>query len=81
MGNCQSMLSKDQNLIYDRILQNEPLLNLRCNKKALNAVCKGTYAGIRNSYGKFLDKKVSLKQENGGDVCFEVLCSVCFVVY
>ena len=61
MGNCQSMFSKDQNLIYDRILQNDPLLNLRCNRKALKAICKGTYAGIRNNYEKFLDKKVSLQ--------------------
>ena len=61
MGNCQSMFSKEQNLIYDRILQNDLLLNLRCNKKALAFVCKGTYAGIRNNYGKFLDEKVSLQ--------------------
>ena len=61
MGNCQSMFSKDQILIYDRILQNDRLLNLRCNKKALDFVCKRTYAGIRNNYGKFLDEKVSLQ--------------------
>ena len=61
MGNCQSMFSKHQNLIYDRILQNDPLLNLRCNKKALDFVCEGTCAGIRNNYGKFLDEKVSLQ--------------------
>ena len=65
MGNCQSMFSKDQNLIYDSILQNKPLLNLRCNKKALNAICKGTYAGIRNNYGKFLNKETEfLKLRN-----------------
>ena len=63
MGNCQSMFSKDQSLIYDRILQNDPLLNLICNKKALHFVCKGTYAGIRNNYGKFLDEKVSLQTD------------------
>ena len=60
MGNCQSMFSKDQNLIYDRVLQNDPFLNSGFKKKALDFVCKGTYAGIRNNYGK-LNEKVSLQ--------------------
>ena len=61
MGNCQSMFSKDQNLIYDMILQNYSFLNSGWNKKALDFVCKGTYAGIRNNYGKFFDEEVSLQ--------------------
>ena len=61
MGNCLSMFSKDQNLIYDMILQNDPFFNSGFNKNALDFVCKGTYAGIRNNYGKFLDEKVSLQ--------------------
>ena len=61
MGNCQSMFSKDQNLIYDRILQSDPFLNSGCNKKALDFVCKGAYAGIRNNYGKFFDEEVRLQ--------------------
>ena len=59
MGNCQSMFSKDAILIYDRLLQNEPLFNSGLNKEILK-VCKGTYAGIR-SYKKFAGEKVSLQ--------------------
>ena len=55
------MFSKDQNLIYDMILQNYPFLNLGWNKKALDFVSKGTYAGIRNNYGKFFEEEVSLQ--------------------
>ena len=55
MGNCQSMLSEDEILIYDRLLQNDPFLNSGFNKEVLKAICKGTYAGIRNNYGKYLD--------------------------
>ena len=61
MGNCHSMFSKDEILIYDRVLQNDPFLNSGINKETLKAICKGTYAGIRNNYGKFLDEKVSLQ--------------------
>ena len=61
MGNCHSMFSEDEILIYDRLLQNNPLFNSGFNKEALKAICKGTYAGIRNNYGKFLDEKVSLQ--------------------
>ena len=58
MGNCQSMFSKDEILIYDRVLQNEPFFNSGINKNALDFVCKGTYTGIRNNYRKFADEKV-----------------------
>ena len=61
MGNCHSMFSKDEILIYDRVLQNYLFLNSGINKKALDFACKGTYAGMRNIYGKFLDEKVSLQ--------------------
>ena len=61
MGNCQSMFSKDEILIYDRLLQNDPFFNSGFNKEALKAICKGTYADIRNNYGKFLDEEVSLQ--------------------
>ena len=61
MGNCQSMFSKDTNLIYDRILQNDPFLNSGWNKNALDFVCKRTHAGIRNNYGKFFDEEVSIQ--------------------
>ena len=56
MGNCHSMLSEDEILIYDGVLQNDPFLNSGFNKEALKATSKGTYAGIRNSYGKFNEK-------------------------
>ena len=74
MGNCQSMFSKDQILIYDRLLQNDPFLNSGFNKEALKAISKETYAGIRNNYGKFLDEEVSLQTGKWWR------CSVCFVV-
>ena len=61
MGNCLSMFSEDKILICDRLLQNYPSLNSGFNKEVLNAICKGTYAGIRNNYGKFLDEKVGLQ--------------------
>ena len=61
MGNCHSMFREDVILIYDRVLQNNLFLNSGINKKALDFVCKGTYAGIHNNYGKFLDEKVSLQ--------------------
>ena len=61
MGNCLSMFSDDKILIYDRALQNDPFLNSGINKNTLAFVCKGTYAGIRNNCGKFLDEKVSLQ--------------------
>ena len=81
MGNCHSMFSEDEILIYDRVLQNDRFLNSGFKKESLKAICKGTYAGMCNIYGKFLDQKVSLQTVNGGDVCFEMVCSVCFVVY
>ena len=59
MGNCHSMFSEDQILIYDRVLQNYPLFNSGFLKEVLNAFSKGTYAGIRN-YRKF-NEKVSLQ--------------------
>ena len=68
------MFSKDQNLIYEMILQNDSFLNSGCNKKALDFVCKGAYAGVRNNYGKFLDEEVSLQTGKWWR------CSVCFVV-
>ena len=55
------MFREDVILIYDRVLQNNLFLNSGINKKALDFVCKGTYAGIHNNYGKFLDEKVSLQ--------------------
>ena len=61
MGNCLSMFSVDPILIYDRLLQNEPFLNSGFNKKALKAIYKGTYTGIRNNYRKFPDEKVRLQ--------------------
>ena len=70
MGNCQSMFSKDKILIYDRLLQNYPFFNSGFNKEVLDFVCKGTYAGIRNNYGKFLDEKVSLQTGKWWKVLF-----------
>ena len=64
MRNCHSMFSKDKILIYDRILQNYPFFNSGINKEVLNAISKGTYAGIRNNYGKFFDEEVSLQTGN-----------------
>ena len=61
MGNCLSMFSVDAILICDRLLQNDPFLNSGFNKEALKARCKGTYAGMRNNYGEFLDGIVSLQ--------------------
>ena len=55
------MFIVDAILIYDRVLQNDPFLNSGINKNALAFFCKGTYAGIRNNYEKFLDEKVSLQ--------------------
>ena len=54
------MFSKDKILIYDRVLQNDPLFNSGFNKEVLNAFGKGTYAGIRNNYRK-LNEKVRLQ--------------------
>ena len=70
MGNYHSMFSKDAILIYDRVLQNDSFLNSGINKNALKAICKGTYAGIRNNYGKFLDEKVSLQTGKWWKVLF-----------
>ena len=70
MGNCQSMFSKDTILIYDRLLQNYPFFNSGFNKEVLNVIGKGTYAGIRNNYGKFLDEKVSLQTGKWWKVLF-----------
>ena len=55
------MFSVDAILICDRLLQNDPFLNSGFNKETLKALCKGTYAGMRNNYGKFLDGIVSLQ--------------------
>ena len=55
------MFSADPILIYDRLLQNDPFLNSGLNKKALDAIYKGTYAGIRNNYRKFCNEKVKLQ--------------------
>ena len=61
MGNCLSMFSEeDLILMYDRLLQNDPFLNSILNKKVIKAIYKGTYAGIRNNYGKFPNEKVRL---------------------
>ena len=70
MGNCQPTFSKDEILIYDRLLQNDPFFNSGFNKEALNAICKGTYAGIHNNYGKFLNEKVSLQTGKRWKVLF-----------
>ena len=64
------MFSEDKILIYDRVLQNYPLFNSGFNKEDLNAICKGTYAGIHNNYRKFNEK--AYKQANGGKFYFEV---------
>ena len=69
MGNCQSMFSKDEILIYDRLLQNDPFFNSGFNKEALNAISKGAYAGIRNNYRK-LNGKVSLQTGKWWKVLF-----------
>ena len=69
MGNCQSMFSEDKILIYDRVLQNYPLFNSGFNKEDLNAICKGTYAGIHNNYRKF-NEKVSLQTGKWWKVLF-----------
>ena len=39
------------------------------NKEALNAICKGAYAGIRNNYRK-LNEKVSLQTGKWWKVLF-----------
>ena len=70
MRNCQSMFSKDEILIYDRLLQNDPFFNSGFNKEALNAIFKETYAGIHNNYGKFLDEKVGLQTGKWWKVLF-----------
>ena len=70
MGNCHSMFSEDKILIYDRLLQNYPFFNSGFNKEVLNAFGKGTYAGIRNNYGKFLDEKVGLQTGKWWKVLF-----------
>ena len=72
MGNCHSMFSEDEILIYDRILQNNPLFNSGFNKEALKATCKGTYAVIRNNYEvvKFADAKVSFQTGKWWKVLF-----------
>ena len=75
MGNCQSMFSKDKILIYDRLLQNDPFLNSGFDKEALNAITKGTYAGIRNNYRK--SKLTNRKMVEG----FILRCLVCFCRY
>ena len=64
------MFSVDEILIYDRLLQNDQFLNSGINKNALAFVCKGTYAGIRNNYGKFLDAKVNLQTGKWWKVLF-----------
>ena len=69
MGNCQSMFSKDEILIYDRLLQNDPFFNSGFNKEALNAIGKGAYVGIRNNYRK-LNEKVSLQTGKWWKVLF-----------
>ena len=68
MGNCHSMFSEDKILIYDRLLQNYPFFNSGFNKEVLNAISKGTYAGIRN-YRKF-NEKVSLQTGKWWKVLF-----------
>ena len=70
MGICLSIFSKDEILIYGRLLQNDPFFNSGFSKEILNAKCKGTYAGIRNNYGKFLDEKVSLQTGKWWKVLF-----------
>ena len=69
MGNCHSMFSEDEILIYDRVLQNYPSFNSGFNKKALNTIGKGVYAGIRNNYKK-LNEKVSLQKGKWWKVLF-----------
>ena len=64
------MFSKDTILTYDRLLQNYPFFNSGFNKEVLNVIGKGTYAGIRNNYGKFLDEKVSLQTGKWWKVLF-----------
>ena len=70
MGNCHCMFSEGEILIYDRVLQNYPSFNSGFNKEALKAICKGTYTGIRNNYGQFLDEKVSLQTGKWWKVLF-----------
>ena len=69
MGNCQSMFSKHEILIYDRLLQNDPFFNSGLKKEALNAIGKRAYAGIRNNYRK-LNEKVSLQTKKWWKVLF-----------
>ena len=68
MGNCQSMFGEDKVLLYDMVLQNYPFFNSGFNKEVLNAISKGTYAGILN-YRKF-NKKVSLQTGKWWKVLF-----------
>ena len=63
------MFSKDEILIYHRLLQNDPFFNSGFNKEALNAIDKGEYVRIRNNYRK-LNKKVSLQTGKWWKVLF-----------
>ena len=68
MGNCHSMFSEDQILLYDTVLQSYPSFNSGFNKGVLNTFSKGTYAGVRN-YWKF-DEKVRLQTGKWWKVLF-----------
>ena len=63
------MFSKDEILMYDRLLQNDPFFNSGFKKEALNAIGKETYGGIRNNYRQ-LNEKVSLQKGNWWKVLF-----------
>ena len=69
MGNCHSMFSKDEILICDRLLQNDPFFNSEFNKEALNAVAKGAYAGICKNHIN-LNENVSLQTGKWWKVLF-----------
>ena len=70
MGNCHSMIIVDKILMYDRILQNDLLFTSGFSKEAIEAVCKGTYTGIRNNYRKFANEKVRLQTGKWWKVLF-----------
>ena len=57
MGNCLSMFSVDKFLIYDQLLQNLSRNDSGFNKKVMTSIYKGTYAGMRNNYGKFSEEE------------------------
>ena len=60
MGNCQSLVLKDQILYFDQIIKNDPLLNLGRNKEDIGRGFSGTYLGMR-AIKKFSGERIKLQ--------------------